>query len=42
MVYEWDPVRANRIQKIRLASQVALTISALAVPAAFILAAIVA
>lgn len=40
MVYEWDPARANRARKIRLVSQVALTISALAVPAAFILATI--
>ncbi len=40
MVYEWDPTRANRARKIKLASQVALTISVFAVPAAFLLATI--
>jgi hypothetical protein len=40
MVYEWDPARAIRARKIKLASQVALTVSALAVPAAFLLATI--
>ncbi|MGJ7040481.1 hypothetical protein [Shinella sp. BE166] len=40
MVYEWDPARADRARKIKLASHVALTISVFAIPAAFILAAI--
>ncbi|WP_256370937.1 hypothetical protein [Shinella sp. JR1-6] len=40
MVYEWDPARANRAEKIRLMTRLALTLLALVVPAAFVLATI--
>lgn len=40
MVYEWDPVRAARVRKLKLAARLAITLSVFAVPAAFLAATI--
>jgi hypothetical protein len=40
VVYEWDPVRAARVRKLKLAARLAITLSVFAVPAAFLAATI--
>ncbi len=39
MAYEWDAGRARRVQLIKMASMLALTVSAVSVPVALLLTA---
>ena len=39
MAYEWDPARADRARKMKIASMLMFTLSALAIPAAILMAA---